>query len=181
MQLSFYLPIVQLFNLVSLSNMFTVVDFTGMQVACALCRWCLTHTHTHTHARLTVLCPGPPGWAGTRKVKPIWISLKQEAVSGSGIRWAIFKSALHSRQITMPAPHHSVSYRPDALPAAQPKASKHWRQLLYPELCINFGQVINMIRNEVHASISAVSKSWHANNATSANENGLIQYWLMFS
>jgi len=38
-------------------------------------------------------------------------------VSGSGISWAICKSALSSRQITMPAPHHSVFYRPDALPA----------------------------------------------------------------
>ena len=44
----------------------------------------------------------------TRKVKPIWILLKQEAVSGSGISWAICKSAPCSRQITMPAPHHSV-------------------------------------------------------------------------
>ena len=33
------------------------------------------------------------------------------------------------RQITMPAPHYSVFYRLDALPAAQPTASKHWRQL----------------------------------------------------
>jgi len=32
-----------------------------------------------------------------------------------------------SRQITMPAPHHSVLYRPDALPATKPTASKHWR------------------------------------------------------
>ena len=40
----------------------------------------------------------------------------------------ICKSAPHSRQITTPAPHHSVFYRPDALPAAQPTASKHWRQ-----------------------------------------------------
>ena len=31
-------------------------------------------------------------------------------------------------QITMPAPHDSVFYRPDALPAAQPTVSKHWRQ-----------------------------------------------------
>jgi len=37
--------------------------------------------------------------------------------------WAICKSAPHSRQITTPAPHHSVFYRPDALPAAQPTAS----------------------------------------------------------
>jgi len=39
----------------------------------------------------------------------------------------ICKSAPRSRQITTPAPHHSVFYRPDALPAAQPTASKHWR------------------------------------------------------
>ena len=80
-----------------------------------------------TYIRLTALCPGLPRWAGTRKVKPIWILLKQETVSGSGISWAISKSAPRSRQITTPAPHHSVFYRPDALPAAQPTASKHWR------------------------------------------------------
>ena len=63
---------------------------------------------THTHTRLTAVCPGLPGWAGARKVKPIWILLKQETVSGSGISWAICKSASRSRQITMPAPRHSV-------------------------------------------------------------------------
>ena len=68
---------------------------------------------------------GLPGWAGTRKAKPIWILLKQETVSGSGISWAISKSAPRSRQITMPAPHHSVFYRTDALPATQPTASNH--------------------------------------------------------
>ena len=86
--------------------------------------------NTHTHARLTALFLELPRWAGTRKVKPIWILLKQKTVSGSGISWAICKSAPHSRQITMPAPHHSVFYRPDALPAAQPTASKHWRQIV---------------------------------------------------
>ena len=48
-------------------------------------------------------------------------------MSGSGISWATCMSAPRSRQITMPVPHHSVFYRPDALPAAQPTASKHWR------------------------------------------------------
>jgi len=85
-------------------------------------------TNTHTHTRLTAPFPGLPGWAGTRKVKPIWISLKQETVSGSSISWDICKSAPSSWQITTPAPHHSVFYRPDALPAAQSTASKHWRQ-----------------------------------------------------
>jgi len=71
-----------------------------------------THTHTfdemhhvdhkHTHTRLTAL------FCGTRKVKPIWILPKQETVSGSGISWAICKFAPRSRQITTPAPHHSL-------------------------------------------------------------------------
>ena len=64
----------------------------------------LTNTHTY---RLMALCPGLPGWAGTRKVQPIWILMKQETVSGSGISWTICKSAPRSRQITTPAPHHS--------------------------------------------------------------------------
>ena len=80
----------------------------------------------HTHTRLTALFPGQPRWAGTRAVKPIWILLKQETVRGSGISWAACKSAPRSRQITTPAPHHSVFQRPAALPATQPTASKHW-------------------------------------------------------
>ena len=81
--------------------------------------------YSTTHTRLTALCLGLCRWDGTRKVKPIWILLKQETVSGSGISWAICKSAHRSRLITTPAHHHSVFYRPDALPAAQPTASKH--------------------------------------------------------
>ena len=66
--------------------------------------WRAYHWLLHTHTRLTALCPGLPGWAGTRKVKPIWILLKQETVSGSDISWAICKSAPRSRQTTTPAP-----------------------------------------------------------------------------
>ena len=85
-----------------------------------------THTHTHTHTRLMALCPTLPEWAGTRKLKLIWILLKQETVSGSGICWVICKSAPCSRPITTPAPHHSGFYGLDALSAAQPTASKRW-------------------------------------------------------
>jgi len=63
--------------------------------------------HTHTHP-FNGPFPGLPRWASTRKVKPIWILLKQETVSGSDIRWAICKSAPRSRQITTPTPRHSV-------------------------------------------------------------------------
>jgi len=54
--------------------------------------------------------------------------------SCSGVSWAICKYAPCSRQITTPTPHHSVFYRPDALPVAQPTASKHWRDYTEPKL-----------------------------------------------
>jgi len=73
---------------------------------------------------LTSLCLGLPGWAGTKKVQTNLDLLEQETVGGSGISWAICKSAPHPRQITTPASHHSVFYRPYALPATQPTASK---------------------------------------------------------
>jgi len=83
--------------------------------------WQIKETHTHTG--LTALFRDyPDKKEKERKLKPTW---KQETLTGSSISWAICKSASHSRQITMPAPHHSVFYRPDALPAAQPTASKH--------------------------------------------------------
>ena len=62
-----------------------------------------THTHPFNGPFL-----GLPGWVDTRKVKPIWILLKQETVSGRGISWTVCKSAPRSRQITMSAPHHSL-------------------------------------------------------------------------
>ena len=61
-----------------------------------------------TVAFVTALCPGLPGWASSRKVQPISILVKQETVSGSGISWAIWKSAPCSRQVTTPAPRHWV-------------------------------------------------------------------------
>ena len=86
----------------------------------------ITVRYTHAH-------PFSGPFSGTTRVSQyqkgtIWISLKQEKVSGSGMSWAICKSAPCSRLITMPVPHHSVFYRLDALPAAQPTASKHWRK-----------------------------------------------------
>jgi len=48
--------------------------------------------------------------------------LAQETVSGSGISWAMCKSVPRLRQITMPAPNHSLFYTPDALLAAEPTA-----------------------------------------------------------
>ena len=86
---------------------------------------CNTHTHTHTFNSPL---------SGTirvsrnqkRNVKPTWILLKRETVSGSGISWAICKSAPRSRQIIMPAPHHSVfTGRMPFLPPNQEHQSTH--------------------------------------------------------
>ena len=100
-----------------------------------------TVTHTQLFYSPLGFCPWLPRWAGTRKVnqegKTSLDLLEQEIVGGSGIILAICKSAPWRRQcrhVTTPASHHSVFYRPDALPAAQPTASKHsrhehWRHL----------------------------------------------------
>ena len=81
-----------------------------------------------THTRLTALFPGLPGWAGTRKVKPIWILLEQETVGGSGISWAICKSAPRFRRITTPAPHHFFTGRMPFLPPNQQRQSTEGKQ-----------------------------------------------------
>ena len=79
------------------------------------------HRHTHTHP-FNGPFPRLPGWASTRKVKPIWILLKQQTVSGSGISWAICKSAPRFRQITTPAPHYS-SFLQAGCPSCRPTNS----------------------------------------------------------
>ena len=108
-----------------------------------------THARTHTHTRLTALCPGLPGLAGTRKVKPIWILLKQETVSGSGISWAICKSAPRSRQITTPAPHRSGFFtgRMPFLPPNQQRQSTEgspteYKKYKYPQVPLIFVAII---------------------------------------
>jgi len=69
--------------------------FSGRFVAVA---WELKTRHWKTRertlrTRLTAPFPGLPRCTGTRKVKPIWILLKQETVSGSGVSWAVCKSS----------------------------------------------------------------------------------------
>ena len=107
-----------------------VVSFRLTTTVASLPHRASTHTHARAHARVRVhthTLPFNGPFSETTRVSryQIWILLKQETVSGSGISLAVCKSAPHSRQITTPAPHHSVFYRPDALPAAQPTASKH--------------------------------------------------------
>ena len=79
------------------------------------------NTHTHTHN-------GP--FYGTTQVsryqkgKPIWILLKQETVSSSGISWAICKTAPRSRQTTMPAPPHPAQFFTGRMPLLSPNQQR---------------------------------------------------------
>ena len=81
----------------------------------------ISHAHTHTH-------PFNGPFSRTTQVSRYQkgkTNLDFTEASDSDISWAICKSAPCSRQKTTPALHHTVFYRPDALPAAQPTASKH--------------------------------------------------------
>jgi len=80
--------------------------------------------HTHTHIRLTALCPGLPGSAGTRKVKT---NLDFTKARDSEWQWLQLghMQVCTSLQTDNPYPATQVFYRPDALPAAHPTASKH--------------------------------------------------------
>ena len=58
-----------------------------------------------------------------QKGKTNLILLKQETVSGSGISWAVCRSAPCSRQITTLAPHHSVFFA-DWMPFQPPNQQR---------------------------------------------------------
>ena len=99
-------------------------------------------------------CLGLPGWGGARKVKPGGKTrldlLEQEIVSGSGICWAICKSAPHPRQITMPAPTTQVfiGQMPFLPPNQQRQRTQTTKQQIinsqqtsWPITYLNFGHV----------------------------------------
>ena len=82
---------------------------------------------THTRARARVFhgpLSGTTQVSRYQKVKPIWILLKQETVSGSGISWAICKFTPRFRQIIMPAPHHSIFLQARCKDRSQHKLTK---------------------------------------------------------
>ena len=66
-------------------NMWTRQSCIHCSILTLLVGWqIILRVNTHTHL-FNGPFPGLPRWAGTRKVKPIWILLKQETVSGNGI------------------------------------------------------------------------------------------------
>ena len=126
------------------ASSYSIVAPSWLRLAMSFTSSCIEwHTHTHTH--LTALFPGLPRWAGTRKVIPIWILMKQETVSGSGISWAICKSAPCSRQITMPAPHRSIFY--SRMPFLPPNQQRQSTEGTYIYIYVVFYQLMGATAN----------------------------------
>ena len=90
----------------------------------------ITRTHARTHARTHTFnghLSRTTWMSWYQKVKTNLDSTEAResaAVASAGL----CKTAPHSRLITIPASHHSVFYRPDALLDAQPTVWRHWRQ-----------------------------------------------------
>ena len=133
---------------------------------------CTTHTNSHTRTRLTALFPGLPGWAGTREVKSIWILLKQETVSGSGISWAICKSAPRSEQITSPAPHYSVFI------TARCYASAVLAMALCPSVCLS---VCPSVCPSVTSRCSTKTAKCRITQTTPYDSPGTLVFWCQIS
>ena len=89
----------------------------------------LNSVHTHTHNRLPLSgTPGEPVPERWNQSGFYWSKKQWVAVASAG-PYASLHLALD--KITTPVPHQSVFYRPYALPAAQPTASKRWRHRLW--------------------------------------------------
>jgi len=122
-----------------------------------ICECCsLAHTHTNTH-------PFNGHFSGTtqvsryQKVKPIWILLKQETVSGSGISWAMLQTDNHSSTLPL-----LFFFRPDALAAAQATASKHCNLSVQMNRCKSFISVVIRCRGNNISSLCchAADRCW---------------------
>jgi len=69
-----------------------------------------------------------------RKVKPIWILLKQETVSGSGISWALCKSPPHSRE--KPCQHPTTQFFTGRMPFLPPNQQRQSTEGIYKSVDI---------------------------------------------
>jgi len=82
--------------------------------------------HTVHQNHVTALLPGPPGWdSARRELLTLWCKGRLTEADTQTIRLGATPSVL-----TIAHLHHPpiFFYGPDALPAAQPTVSMHWRQ-----------------------------------------------------
>ena len=92
------------------------------------------YTTTHTemyHCRQKHILLRLPRCAGTRKVKLIWILLKQKTRQWVAVAPAEPYASLHLTLHRYPCQYDTTQffYEPDALSATQPTAPKNWRKV----------------------------------------------------
>jgi len=112
----------------------------------------------HNHTRFTALFPGPPGWAGARKLLDFMVQGKINRG-----RHTLHPAGHHSIWTNLcPPPSPPFFYRPDALPAAKPTVSKHWRQqkTLCPFIYLNFIQLLHSQCSVRLHSFSTIFRCW---------------------
>jgi len=106
----------------SMANFTPLVQGCGVTPKALTLTTLLIHPFNGLYSRTTWV-----NWYQKGKTSLDLNEARDEVVLGScGISWTICKqSAPRSIQITTPVPRHSIFYRPDALPDAQPTVSKH--------------------------------------------------------
>jgi len=80
---------------------------------------------SHHHNHFTALFPGPPGWAGTRK-ELLDFMVQGEINKGRHTDHTAGRHSIRTNHCPPPPSSH-IFYGSDAIPAAQPTVSKHWR------------------------------------------------------
>jgi len=89
-----------------------------------------------------------------------------------------------SSQTATPTSHHSVFYRPDALPATQPTASKHWTPMSKTykansrHISNCFTEVIQPYQKDANSKGSLVEKYYNAKHPTKNTSHVKVHFWL---
>ena len=116
----------------------------------------------------------------TTKVKPVWISMRQEMMGfrdGSSISWTICKESASCSRYNHTNTQSRNFYRPDALLDDQPTVSKLWRQItayqnwnnnsepqstgdLASDLLLNYHKKYVTARHQIHDWLTFV-KHYH--------------------
>ena len=110
--------------------------------------WAILPFVFNNHNRYTALFPRPRGWAGARR-EPLEDFMVQGQINRG--RHTDHPAGRHSIQINQCSPPAiPLFYRPDALPAAQPTVSKHWRQLPHSD----YGEDARVLLNGVTCTAS---------------------------
>jgi len=129
-------------------------------------RKCFLWTTSPHHNRFTALFPGPPGWAGARR-ELLDCMVQGKINTGRHTDHPAGRHSIRTKQCpASPSPH--TLYRPDALPAAQPTVSKHWRQSVFCEalqICyyVKQDQPTHQLMHHliVHKKFHIIYTQWH--------------------